>query len=192
VSESGQAALATRAGPRPPEIITPRNGLVLPDALLFEWRGSRPRYTVRVVGPAGVVVEQSGVTAASWNYPPDAPRLVAGVRYTFEVVGGTQRAQQAWFELLDATRAQAVRADLAALEQDLGGAVSPNSVAVMRAGLLARQGLLHDARLALVAALARDPQEPTLHVLLGNIYASTGLAELAGESHDEAQFLLKR
>jgi len=38
--------LGTRAGLKPPVILTPRNGLVLPDSLIFEWRGS-PVFSLR-------------------------------------------------------------------------------------------------------------------------------------------------
>ena len=42
--------LGTRSGMKPPAILTPRNGLVLPDSLVFEWRGSRSSLvTVRIV-----------------------------------------------------------------------------------------------------------------------------------------------
>src|SRR6266850_1131026 len=33
--------LGSRAGLKPPVILTPRDGLVLPDSLIFEWRGSQ-------------------------------------------------------------------------------------------------------------------------------------------------------
>ena len=58
--------------------------------------------------------------------------------------------------------------------------------------MLAEQGLFHDARLAVVAALVKDPDEPTLHTLLGHLYQKVGLAQQAAESFDEAQFLLTR
>ena len=51
---------------------------------------------------------------------------------------------------------------------------------------------LHDARQVVMAALARDPDEPSLHTLLGQIYQKTGLPEQAAESFDEANFLLTR
>ena len=89
-------------------------------------------------------------------------------------------------------RARAVAGDLAELEQELGASVSPTSRAVLRAGLLAREGLLHDARRVVVTALAADRDEPTLHLLLGDLYTRTGLTDLAAESFDEAQFLLKK
>ena len=188
--ESSQAVLATRSAARPPIIVSPRNGPVLPEALAFEWLGSRStRYTVRVTGPAGPVVERREVTGARWEYPADAPALSPGVRYTLQVVVVGRPPQEAWFQLADAERARAVAEDLAGLEQELGPSVSPTSRAVLRAGLLAREGFLHDARRVVVAALAADRDEPTLHLLLGDLYTRTGLTDLAAESFDEAQYL---
>jgi len=191
--ESSQAVLATRSAVRPPMILSPRNGRVLPEALAFEWLGSRfTRYTVRLLGPSGPVVERREVTGPRWEYPADAPALAPNVRYTLQVTGAGQPTQEAWFEVVDAARARAVAADLAALEQELGPAVLPTSKAVMRAALLAREGLLHDARRVVVGALDGDRDEPTLHLLLGDLYTRTGLADLAAESFDEAQFLLRK
>ena len=191
--ESSQAVLATRSATRPPIIVSPRNGRVLPEPLAFEWLGSRfSHYTVRLVGPAGPVVDRREVTGARWSYPADAPPLTAGTRYTLQVVAGSQPAQEAWFEVVDAERAREVASDLAGLEQELGPAVSPTSRAVLRAGLLAREGFLHDARRVVVAGLAADRDEPTLHQLLGDIYTRTGLTDLAAESFDEASYLLSK
>ena len=188
-----QAVLSTRGAARPPVILSPRNGPVLPESLTFEWLGSRfSRYTIRLAGPAGAVVERAGVVGARFDYPPDAPSLSAGVRYTVQVVGVNHPPQEAWFEVADPTRAQAVRRDLAELGQALGPTASPNTVAALRAGFLAGNGLMHDARLVLIAALAKDPDEPTLHLLLANLYSRTGLPDLAAESYDEAQFLMGR
>ena len=191
--ESSQAVLATRGAARPPVILSPRNGRVLPEALAFEWLGSRfNRYTVRLVGPSGPVAERREVTGPRWEYPADAPALAPNVRYTVQVTAGGQPTQEAWFEVVDAARARAVAGDLTALDQELGTAVPATSRAVMRAGLLAREGLLHDARRVVVAALDADRDEPTLHLLLGDLYTRTGLTALAAESFDEAQFLLKK
>jgi hypothetical protein len=159
----------------------------------FEWLGSRlTRYAVRVIGPAGPVVERRDVIGARWEYPADAPALTPGVRYTLQVTTAGHPPQEAWFELVDRERARAVAGDLAALEQELGAAVSPTSRALLQAALLAREGLLHDARRVVAAALATDRDEPTLHLLLGDLYTRTGLTDLAVESFDEAQFLLAR
>jgi hypothetical protein len=190
--ESSQVALATRSVARPPVILSPRNSRVLPEPLAVEWLGTRfTRYTVRVVGPTGPALEREQ-TGARWPYPADAPPLSPNVRYTVQVTGPGHPPQEAWLEVVDAAKAQAVTADLAALEQELGTSASPTSRAVMRAGLLAREGLLHDARRVVLTALDGDRDEPTLHLLLGDLYTRTGLPNLAAESFDEAQFLLKR
>ena len=60
----------------------------------------------------------------------------------------------------------------------------------LRAGFLAANGLLHDARLSLMEELARQPEEPTLHFLLGSVYARQGLTDEARESFAEARFLM--
>jgi hypothetical protein len=191
--ELPQAVLSTRGGPKPPVILTPRNGPVLPDSLIFEWHGSRfSRYTIRIVSPQGVVLERKGLTGARFDYSPDLPPLTPGVRYTFQVLSVGHPPQEAWFELLDLNRAQAIQRDLAGLEHALRPIVSPNSLAALRVGVLAREGLIHDARLSLTSALTRDPDEPTLHLLLGNLYLKAGLPDLAAESYQEAQFLLTR
>jgi uncharacterized protein HemY len=59
----------------------------------------------------------------------------------------------------------------------------------LRAGFLAHNGLLHDARLGVVEELARQPDEPSLHCLLGDLYARQGLPEEAMESFAEARYL---
>src|SRR5262249_61079278 len=104
----------------------------------------------------------------------------------------SQPVQEARFGVVDAERARAVAGGLAGLEQELGPSVSPTSRAVLRAGLLAREGFLHDARSVVAAGIAADRDEPTLHQLLGDIYTRTGLTDLASESFDEANYLLSR
>lgn len=189
--EEPRATLSTRAGTKPPVILSPRNGPVLPDSLTIEWLGSRlARYTIRVAGPKGVLVERKDLTGAKFDYPSDAPPLTPGVRYTVQVISGNHPPQQAWFEILDSTRAQAIRQDMKELEQTLGPTVSPNTLVTLRAGFLGNNGLLHDARLALIEALTRDPDEPTLHFLLANLYSKLGLPEQAAESYDESRFLV--
>jgi hypothetical protein len=191
--EPPKAVLATRATARPPEVLTPRNGPVLPGALAFEWLGNQfSRYTVRIVGPSDVIVERKGVVGARFEYPADAPPLQPGVSYRVEVIAPNQPPQQAAFEIVDPARARAVQADLDALDTALGASTSPNSLAVARAGYLAEIGLLHDARLTVLAALARDPDEPVLHTLLGTLYMQTGLPRQASAAFDAAQSLMTR
>ncbi len=191
--EPPKALLSTRGSGRRPEILTPRNGPVLPDSLTFEWLGSQfSRYTVRVLDPSGVVLERRDVHGARFAYPPDGPRLTPGVRYRLQVQALGGPPYETWFELVDPARAAAVREKLAEIEAALGPGVPPSSLAAVKGGALAAEGLFHDARLVAVAALTSDPDEPALHMLLGNLYLRTGLERLAAESLDEAQFLLSR
>jgi hypothetical protein len=182
--------LATRGGAMAPLILTPHDSRVLPDSLAFEWRGSKSsRYTVRIVGPDGLVLERRNLAATAFRYPTDAPPLAAGVRYRFQLLPQWRPPQDAWFELVDPERAGAISRDLSDLEGALAPGSPPATRATLRAGFLASNGLLHDARQSLVEALAREPDEPTLHFLLGDVYAREGLPELASESFAEARFL---
>src|SRR5262249_50441851 len=191
--EPPKAVLSTRGLGRRPEILTARNGPTLPESIEFEWLGSQfSRYTVRILDPSGVVLEKKGVVGARFPYPADAPALKPGVRYRFQVEALGHPTFETWFEVVDPARAAAVRDDVRNVEASLGPGVSPCSLAAGKAGALAAEGFYHDARLVALAALARDPDEPTLHLLIGNLYSKTGLPQLASESIDEAQFLMSR
>jgi Flp pilus assembly protein TadD len=117
---------------------------------------------------------------------------VPGVRYSVRVTPHVDHSpQEAWFELAGPERTREVRAALALLKQELASTTSPNTVAALQAGYLANTGLLDEARRLVVAALTRDPDEPTLHLILGNVYAQTGLTRQARQSYDEARFLMR-
>jgi Flp pilus assembly protein TadD len=79
-------------------------------------------------------------------------------------------------------------ADLATATAD----VSANTRAVLEAGLLASNGLMHEATRTVAAAVARDPAEPTLYLLLGNLLESSGLNEEAADAFRQARVLLGR
>ena len=188
--ESPRAVLGTRAESKPPVILSPRNGPVLPESLTFEWLGGRfSRYSVRIVGPGGVVLDRKDVLGPRFDYPPGAPPPAPGLRHTVQVLSAGHPPEEAWFEVLSPSQAEAIRRDVTELGQGLGPAMSPNSLVTLRAGFLASKGLLHDARLALVTALAKDPDEPTFYILLGDLYTKTGLPAEAAEAFEEARFL---
>jgi hypothetical protein len=191
--EPPKAVTSSRSVARPPEVVTPRNGVILSDSPVFEWLGDQfARYRVRILDPTAVVLERRGVVGPRFAYPPDAPRLQTGVRYRVQVEAAGLAPTEAWFEVADETRAAETRENLRRLEAGLGATVSPSSLAVVRVGALAADGLFHDARLVTLAALKRDPDEPALHMLLGSIYLKTGLPGLAAQSLEEAQSLLSR
>ena len=184
--------LGSRAGVRPPVILTPRNGLVLPDSLVFEWRGSSSsRYAVRIIARNDeVVLERADLAGTRFEYPKDAPRLVPGVRYRFQLLPAWHPPQEVWFEVVDPTYARTIQHDLQEMDAALPEGPSAATAAILQAGFLARHGLLHDARLRVSDALARRPDEPTLHFLLGELSARQGLPLEAMEAFAEARFLL--
>ena len=184
--------LGTRAGMKPPAILTPRNGLVLPDSLVFEWRGSRSSLvTLRIVGPDRLVFERANLAGMRFEYPKNAPPLLAGVRYRFQLLSASSPPQEVWFELVKPSDAQTIRRELRDLDEALASAPPPPStLAELRAGVLASHGLLHDARLGLAEEIVRHPDEPTLHFLLGDLCLRQGLSEEATESFAEARLLM--
>ena len=191
--EPPKAVLSVRGAARPSVILSPRDTPVLPGPLTFEWMGTQfARYTVRVSAPSGLVLEKKGVVGSRFEYPSDAPALKSGVRYTLVVEPATGVPQQTSFEVLDGNRADTIRQNLKELAAALGPNVPTNTAVAIRTGTLAREGLLHDARQVVMAALAKDPDEPSLHTLLAQIYQKSGLPEQAAESFDEAQFLLTK
>ena len=81
--EEPRAMLSMRGGPaKPPVILTPRNGPVLPDSVAFEWLGNRSsRYTVRILDSDGALaLEKKDVAGARFDYPTDGPPLRPNVR----------------------------------------------------------------------------------------------------------------
>ena len=179
---------------RPPRVaqLQPRATKVLPGAVTFEWSGSDAlRYKVRVLGPQGMLWEQADLPRKPVPYPASAPALEPGVRYMWQLETAGQPVQQAEFEILPAAEAARVRDSLDMLVPASLPGYPPSSIALMRAGYELRDGLYADARRELLAALAGDPDEPTLHLLLGQVYDTIGLGELAQREFIEARDLSK-
>lgn len=188
--ETPRPVLSTRSLSRPPVILSPRAGPVMPDALVFEWQGYQfGRYTIRVVSASGLVLERVGVTGGRLVYPADAPALVPGTVYTLQLFSGQTLVDEVRFEIADRRRAEDLRRDVRDVEQALGPDVPASSRAVVQAGVLASRGFFHDARRVVVAALATDADQPSLHAVLGDLYARTGLPREADEAYDQAREL---
>jgi hypothetical protein len=184
--------LATRSLRQPSMLLSPRAGKLL-DAPTIEWSGSdRVRYTVRVVGPTGVVWEQKDLPRAPLSYPSAAPPLTPSTVYRCELETKDVPVQRGEFVIASAAEAAVARDALAALDPSLLPGFPKSTVVVLRAGYLLENELYAPARQELLAALAADPDEPTLHLLLGYVYDRTGLTRLAAEEFDEAQFLSTR
>ena len=175
-------------GPTAPVIVSPRETKVLPDALTFEWLGSdRLKYSVRLLGPGGTVWQQTDLERQPLTYPAGAPALVPGARYTWELDGKQHGVQRARFDVIGVSDLARVREDLAVLTPAAG--YPPNTLTLMRAGLLFQDGLYADARRELLAGIAASPDEPTLHLLLAHVYDRTGLAQLAAQEFEESETL---
>jgi hypothetical protein len=189
--EAPRAILLTRETFRRFAILAPRESVVLPGPLVFEWVSDpRTSYTLRVVGPSGVVLERNDISGGRFEYPADAPALAPRVRYALEITGSSSVSDVTHFEVLDAAAAATERDGLDQLAASLGAGASPPSLAVAQAGMLADHGLIYDARRTVLAALVRDPAEPTLHTLLANLYLLSGLLQPARASFNEARRLL--
>ena len=176
---------------QPPVILAPRDSRVLPGALNFEWSGSdRLKYRVRLLGPQGTVMwEQADLDRKPLAYPASAPALSPGVRYTWELETREHGVQRASFDVAQPADAARVKDALASLTPASAKGYPPATLSLMRAGLLFQETLYADARRELVTAIAADPEEPTLHLLLGHVYDRTGLKGLAANEFDEAEAL---
>jgi hypothetical protein len=176
---------------QPPVILAPRESRVLPGGVNFEWSGSdRLKYRVRLLGPEGAVVwEQAELDRKPLVYPASAPALKPGVRYTWELETKEHGVQRASFDVAQPADAARVKDALASLTPAAAKGYPAATLSLMRAGLLFQETLYADARRELVTAIAADPEEATLHLLLGHVYDRIGLKGLAANEFDEAEAL---
>jgi hypothetical protein len=171
-------------------ILSPRETKLLPGLVTFEWPGSdRLRYTIRVRGPQGLLWEKAQLPRQPLSYPEAAPALGVGVRYTWELQTNGHPVQRAKFELLPASEAARVQETLALLQPDTLPGYPPNTVLLLRVGFLFKERLYHEARHGLLAGIAAEPNDPTLHLLLGHVYDRMGLKEAAATAFEEARLL---
>lgn len=183
-------ALATRGSKKPPTLLSPRNTKVMTEAPNLQWMGmDQQSGTVRVYGPEGLIWSAENLALTQIKYPLNATRLKPGVEYSWSLEKKGFPTEKVNFKVLSAEEAKSVQERLASLQQTAGA--SPTTVAILKASLLVANELYHEAREILVDATKSDPDEPTLHFLLGEIYDKTGLKGLAGEEFGEAEFLRK-
>jgi hypothetical protein len=108
-------------------------------------------------------------------------------RWTLSAPG--QSTQQAAFELLSESESQRIQAMLANLRPEVLAGYPPNTVIVMRVGVLLQERLYADARRELLDAIAMDAGVPTFRQLLGLVYERTGLEDQAVLENEEAAML---
>ena len=189
---SAYVPLSTRSVRLPPPVLlSPRDTRLLGTPVVFEWTGSESqKYGVRVFGPDNMLLwEQTGLPRKDVTYPASAPALKPGVRYAWELHAERHPVQRGEFVLLPAADVTRIKQSLALLPPAAGSGQAGSTTALFRAGYLAQEGLYQDARRELLAAIAADPKEASLHQLLGHVYDRMGVRDLATDSFDEARFL---
>ena len=181
-------ALADRGGKHPPTLIAPRETKLMAEAPTFKWMGMEMQPgTLRVYGPEGVVWTAENIALTQIKYPSSAPRLKPGVEYSWSIEKKGFPAEKARFTLLSPEEAKSIQEQLKSL--DAAGGISKTTLVILKANFLLSHGLLYEARELLAEAVRVDPDEPVVHLLLGETYEKSGLKSLAQEEYGEAQFL---
>jgi hypothetical protein len=183
-------ALATRGGKRPPVLLSPRNTKVMTQTPNLQWMGmDQQTGTVRLYGPEGVIWSAENLALTQLKYPSSATPLKPGIEYSWTLEKRGYPAEKATFKIIAGEEAKSAQERLAALEQTAG--TSNITLAIIKASLLIAAELYHEAREILTDSIKSEPDEPTLHFLLGEVYQKTGLKNLAEEEYGEAEFLRK-
>lgn len=168
--------------------LSPRHTRLFPGDVVFGWEGSDAlSYTVRVLGPEGVLWEQRGVPRRPVTYPATAPPLRRGVRYFWELETPGQPVERTQFEILTDGDTTRIRTALGVVDRGTRESYPRATVTVMRAVLLSEEGLYTDALRELEAAIATHREEPTLRLLLGHVYDQIGLTAKAAEAFEQAR-----
>jgi hypothetical protein len=183
-------ALATRGGKKAPTLLSPRNTKILTETPNLQWMGMDQQVgTVRVYGPDGLLWTAENIALTQIKYPSTAAVLQPGIEYSWTLEKKGFLPEKASFKLVSMEEAKSIRDRLSSLQQN--SATSRTTLAIIKANLLMSNELFYDARELLVDGLKSDPDEPTLHFLMGELYDKTGLKNLAAEEYGEAQFLRK-
>ncbi|HET7341973.1 MAG TPA: hypothetical protein VFL90_10945 [Methylomirabilota bacterium] len=156
-----------------PLIVAPRGAtLVTPEALTLDFTGpERLRYTARILAADGRVLwEGRDLAPRPVTLSAREVRLAPG-RYHWELQAPGHGVQHASFDVPAAEVTGRVKA---ALAQVAAARYPPATAALLRAAGLMRERFYADARRELLAGLAVSPAEPTLHLLLANVYQETG------------------
>lgn len=111
---------------------------------------------------------------------------MSGVEYSWSIEKKFP-PEKARFKILTPEEAKPIQEQL----KSLGGAsgVPKTTLATLEANFLLSHGFFYEAREILAEAVTADPDEPAIHLLLGETYKKTGLKSLALDEYGEAQFL---
>ena len=158
----------------------------------FSWRIEDESLELRftLYNESGVHWQSDIADASSLAYPASAPALSPGVSYSWTLettdpmVSPPLRTTAAFFEVI-------APADVASLDKELAeiDAEKPGEVTyrLMRASLFFDRGLVEDAIDETETALASDPDNASLHAILGRLYAETGRTQEAMQEMQRSQ-----
>ncbi len=145
----------------------------------FAWTAEDPSLELRFVvyNESGVHWQSDIAGVTSVSYPLDAPALVPGVSYSWTLetsdplVSPPLRTTASFFEIIAKDDVASLEKGLASIDAKKPGATSYH---LMRASLFFDRGLIADAITETQAAVASDPDNASLHAILGRLYAETG------------------
>jgi hypothetical protein len=183
----GRSPLRVRSSRPPLLLLAPRETLVAAEDVRLEWIGpDAARYTVRLLSSDGrVLLEKKDVGARTLVLSPDDVRLVPG-RYRWELESRGHGIQRAAFDVATPEMVAQARAAASAVD----AARYPEITAtLLKAAALMAERFHADARRELLRGIAASPEEPTLHVVLADVYSKTGLESLAAGEQERADAL---
>jgi Tetratricopeptide repeat len=145
----------------------------------FAWKIDDPSLELRltVYNESGVHWQSDVTDASTLAYPTSAPALTPGVSYSWTLettdplVSPPLRTTASFFEVIPPADATSLDEELATIDGEKSGDVTYH---LMRASLFFNRGLVDDAIGETEAALAADPDNTSLHAILGRLYAETG------------------
>ncbi|HXV15016.1 MAG TPA: bacterial transcriptional activator domain-containing protein [Candidatus Krumholzibacteria bacterium] len=158
----------------------------------FTWTAEDPSLELQFVvyNETGIHWQSTVSGATSVAYPADAPSLVPGVSYSWTLetsdplVSPPLRTAASFFEIIAPNDVTALDQDLASIEAKKPGATSYH---LMRASLFFDRGLVADAIAETQAAVAADPDNASLHAILGRLYAETGRTDEAMKEMEKSR-----
>jgi len=158
----------------------------------FTWKIDDPTLELHftLYNESGVQWQSDVTNAATLSYPADAPALKPGVSYSWTLettdplVSPPLRTTAAFFEIIAPDDVAALDKDLAAIDQNKPGEVTYR---LMRASVYFDRGLVADAIDETEPALATDPDNASLHAILGKLYAETGRTQEAMQEMQRSQ-----
>jgi len=158
----------------------------------FRWSAEDPSLELNFVlyNESGVHWQSTVSSGASVAYPTDAPALVPGVSYSWTLetadplVSPPLRTPASFFEVIAPSDAKTLDEELASIDKKQPG---PTTYHLLRASLYFDRGLVSDAIAETQAAVATDPDNPSLHAILGRLYAETGQTDEAMDEMEKSR-----